>query len=41
VLIGESALMQGTRLMIDKLARSQAPVHITGESGSARNWRRR
>ncbi len=36
VLIGESALMQATRLMIDKLARSQAPVHITGESGSGK-----
>src|SRR4051812_12339376 len=33
VLLGESALMQQTRQMIDKLARSQAPVHISGESG--------
>ncbi len=32
-LIGSSALMQATRQMIDKLARSQAPVHVTGESG--------
>lgn len=35
-LIGESALMQATRQMIDKLARSQAPIHITGESGSGK-----
>lgn len=35
-LIGESPLMQGTRRMIDKLARSQAPVHISGESGSGK-----
>src|SRR3954470_2946782 len=33
VLLGESALMQQTRQMIDKLARSQAPIHISGESG--------
>ena len=33
VLLGDSALMQQTRQMIDKLARSQAPVHISGESG--------
>jgi two-component system response regulator PilR (NtrC family) len=33
VLLGESALMQQTRQMIDRLARSQAPVHISGESG--------
>jgi two-component system response regulator PilR (NtrC family) len=33
VLIGESKLMQATRAMIEKLARSQAPVHIAGESG--------
>ncbi len=33
VLLGDSALMQQTRKMIDKLARSQAPVHISGESG--------
>ena len=25
--------MEQTRKMIDKLARSQAPVHISGESG--------
>jgi two-component system response regulator PilR (NtrC family) len=33
VLLGDSVLMQQTRQMIDKLARSQAPVHISGESG--------
>lgn len=35
-LLGESPLMQQTRQMIDKLARSQAPVHISGESGSGK-----
>jgi two-component system, NtrC family, response regulator PilR len=33
VLLGESNLMQQTRAMIDKLARSQAPIHVAGESG--------
>ncbi len=33
VLIGESPLMQAARQMIDKLARTQAPIHVTGESG--------
>jgi two-component system response regulator PilR (NtrC family) len=33
VLLGDSPLMQQTRQMIDKLARSQAPIHISGESG--------
>jgi two-component system response regulator PilR (NtrC family) len=33
VLLGDSMLMQQTRQMIDKLARSQAPIHISGESG--------
>ncbi len=33
VLLGNSALMQQTRQMIDKLARNQAPIHISGESG--------
>jgi two-component system response regulator PilR (NtrC family) len=28
--------MQQTRQMIDRLARSQAPVHISGESGSGK-----
>ncbi len=36
VLIGDSALMQATRQMIDKLARTQAPIHVTGESGSGK-----
>ena len=33
VLLGNCTLMQQTRQMIDKLARSQAPIHISGESG--------
>jgi two-component system response regulator PilR (NtrC family) len=36
LLIGDSALMQSTRALIERLARSQAPVHITGESGSGK-----
>jgi two-component system, NtrC family, response regulator PilR len=36
LLVGDSALMQATRRMIEKLARSQAPIHITGESGSGK-----
>ncbi|MFZ3321005.1 MAG: sigma-54 dependent transcriptional regulator [Usitatibacter sp.] len=35
-LIGESAPMQRVREMIGKLARSQAPVYIAGESGSGK-----
>lgn len=35
-LIGESPLMAQARQMIDKLARSQAPVQIRGESGSGK-----
>ncbi|HEX6007456.1 MAG TPA: sigma-54 dependent transcriptional regulator [Burkholderiales bacterium] len=35
-LIGESPLMQSTRQMIDRLARTQAPIHVTGESGSGK-----
>lgn len=35
-LLGNSPLMQQARRMIDKLARSQAPVHVTGESGSGK-----
>ncbi len=35
-LVGNSPLMQQARRMIDKLARSQAPVHVTGESGSGK-----
>ena len=36
LLVGDCPLMQATRQMIGKLARSQAPVHITGESGSGK-----
>ncbi len=32
-LIGESSAMKTTRELIGKLARSQAPVHVSGESG--------
>ncbi|MBC7782094.1 MAG: sigma-54-dependent Fis family transcriptional regulator [Proteobacteria bacterium] len=32
-LLGESVPMRQTRAMIDKLARSQAPIHVSGESG--------
>ncbi|OYW36233.1 MAG: sigma-54-dependent Fis family transcriptional regulator [Hydrogenophilales bacterium 12-61-10] len=35
-LIGESAAMQDIRARIAKLARTQAPVHIAGESGSGK-----
>jgi len=35
-LLGESAAMQRAREMIHKLARSQAPVYISGESGSGK-----
>ena len=35
-LIGESATMQDIRARIAKLARTQAPVHIAGESGSGK-----
>ncbi|MDP2879813.1 MAG: sigma-54 dependent transcriptional regulator [Sulfuricella sp.] len=35
-LLGDSPLMLQTRQMIAKLARSLAPVHITGESGSGK-----
>jgi two-component system response regulator PilR (NtrC family) len=35
-LLGESPPVQQVRAMIDKLARSQAPVYITGESGSGK-----
>ncbi len=34
---GESAAMQQVRGMIEKLARSQAPVYISGESGSGKD----
>ena len=35
-LIGQSATMQDIRARITKLARTQAPVHIAGESGSGK-----
>lgn len=35
-LIGDSPSMQQVRAMIEKLARSQAPVYISGESGSGK-----
>ncbi|HEX5803529.1 MAG TPA: sigma-54 dependent transcriptional regulator [Azospira sp.] len=35
-LIGESQAISAAREMIDKLARSQAPVYISGESGSGK-----
>src|SRR5688572_22853506 len=36
VLLGDSPMMQATRALIERLARSQAPIHITGESGSGK-----
>lgn len=36
LLLGESAAMREIRTKIDKLARSQAPVYIRGESGSGK-----
>jgi two-component system response regulator PilR (NtrC family) len=36
VLIGDSPPMRGTRTLIERLSRSQAPVHISGESGSGK-----
>jgi two-component system response regulator PilR (NtrC family) len=35
-LLGDSAPMQQLRDMVDKVARSQAPVHISGESGTGK-----
>jgi two-component system, NtrC family, response regulator PilR len=35
-LLGDAPGIRGLRGLIDKLARSQAPVHITGESGSGK-----
>jgi two-component system response regulator PilR (NtrC family) len=35
-LVGDSGVMQHVRDMIDKVARSQAPVHISGESGTGK-----
>jgi len=35
-LLGESGAMQQVRDLIEKLARSEAPVHVSGESGSGK-----
>jgi len=35
-LLGESPPIQQVRAMVEKLARSQAPVYVTGESGSGK-----
>ncbi|MCH8137082.1 MAG: sigma-54-dependent Fis family transcriptional regulator, partial [Proteobacteria bacterium] len=35
-LLGESAPMQELRDLVDRVARSQAPVHISGESGTGK-----
>lgn len=35
-LLGDSAAIQSARDMIDKLSRSQAPVYVSGESGSGK-----
>ena len=35
-ILGESSVMRAIRSKIDKLARSQAPVYISGESGSGK-----
>ncbi len=35
-LLGDSPAMQQVRALIERVARSQAPVHITGESGSGK-----
>jgi two-component system response regulator PilR (NtrC family) len=35
-LLGESAPMQAVREIVDKVARSQAPVHVSGESGTGK-----
>ena len=36
LLLGNSAAMRTVRMMIAKVARSQAPVHISGESGTGK-----
>jgi two-component system response regulator PilR (NtrC family) len=35
-LLGESPAIEQVRKLIDRVARSQAPVHVTGESGSGK-----
>jgi two-component system response regulator PilR (NtrC family) len=35
-LLGESVAIEQVRLLIDRVARSQAPVYVTGESGSGK-----
>ena len=35
-LLGESPAIEQVRALIDRVARSQAPVHVTGESGSGK-----
>ena len=35
-LVGESDEMRATRAMIERLARTQAPIHVSGESGSGK-----
>ncbi len=35
-LLGDSSAIKQVRMLIDRVARSQAPVHITGESGSGK-----
>jgi len=35
-LLGESPAIEQVRRLIDRVARSQAPVHVTGESGSGK-----
>ena len=35
-LLGETPVVEALRALIDRLARSQAPVHITGESGTGK-----
>ena len=35
-LTGESSAMQHVRVLIEKLARSQAPIYVSGESGSGK-----
>ncbi len=37
-LLGDSSAMESLRATIGKVARSQAPIYIVGESGWARSW---